>query len=174
MDSKADKGPTNERPYLPMRKILLTTTVLGALAVVPVPVAIAQTKPSYCIPVSSAQQSAEGAEANTVSALGALTPAGLASAGGVTPMVNAFASGKVEVKITAKVRHGKHQSTQLIAQGSEKVGGAQCPTLRVKLTGDGKKLLKHSKTIQLNVLATFTASKGHKARGVATGKVTLS
>jgi hypothetical protein len=160
--------------HFPMRRVLLIAAAFGSVAAMPTAQAFAQgSSPYYCIPPTSAQQAAEGDANDTASALTALTRSGLVAAGGVSPMVGASGPGRIDVTITLKQHHHK----MLIGQGSETVKAGGCSTLHVRLDGAGKRALKHSKSVTLQVFATFTATRGrhgHGGHGSASATVTLS
>jgi hypothetical protein len=160
--------------HFPMRRVLLIAAALGSVAAMPTAQASAQgSSPYYCIPPTSAQQAAEGDANNTASALTSLTPAGLLAAGGVSPMVGASGPGRIDVTIVLKQHHRK----ELIGHGSETVKAGGCSALHVHLDGSAKRALKHSKSVTLEVLASFTATRGrhgHGGHGSASATATLS
>jgi hypothetical protein len=150
--------------HFPMRRVLLIAAALGSVAAMPTAQSSAQGSSYYCIPPNSAQQAAEGDANSTVSALTGLTPAGLAAAGGVSPMVGASGAGHIHVTLTLE----QHGHKLLIGHGSETIKAAGCATLDVRLNGAGKRALKHSKSVALEVRATFTARRGSHGKASAT------
>jgi hypothetical protein len=168
-----------------MRKILLATAVLGAMAVMPASPALAHRHIShkggtqyYCIPPASAQQTAEGAVSGTVALLSPYTPGSLAAAGGVTPTVGVSGAGQLSVTLTASIttthRRHSHTHTVLVGQGEAYAGSAGCHQLHIGLTHEGRRLLQGSSTVTIDVTAEFGSRGRHRAQGTANATVTLS
>jgi hypothetical protein len=172
-----------------MRKILLATAVLGAMAVMPASPAIAHRHfprkgnphkgtQYYCIPPAGAQQTAEGAVSGTVALLSPYTPGSLAAAGGVTPTVSISGAGQLSITLTATTttthRHHSHTHTVLVGQGQAYAGSAGCNQLHINLTYSGRRLLQDSSTVTLDVTGEFGSRGRHRGQGMANATVTLS
>jgi hypothetical protein len=151
-----------------MRKILLTTAALGAAAAMPsASVTASQSAPLYCVPPANAQAAAHGETSATAAVLAAYKPGSLAALRSVAATVGSSGPGRITITITAKAHHIP------VGRGSESVKGAGCEQIDIRLTGVGRKLLKRSKTITLNIVGVFAPSRAG-GRAVAKGSVTLS
>jgi hypothetical protein len=154
-----------------MRKIFLATAALGAAAAMPAaPAGAAQSAPLYCIPPASAQAAAQGETSATATVLAAYKTTALAALHSVSVTAGTPGPGRIAIVIAAK---GAHHKQVEVAKGSASVTAAGCgQQVDIKLTSAGRKLLKHSKKIKLNIVGTFAPSKG--AGAVAKGSVTLA
>jgi hypothetical protein len=159
-----------------MSKILLATAALGAVAAMPAAPASAShrtplyshPRPLYCIPPANARATAQAQVSATARLLTPYKPAGLGALHSITPTAGASAPGRIALTITARVHHA--QIT--VGKGSERVKGAGCFQLNIKLTGAGRKLLERSTSITLDIVGAFSPKKG--SRAVAKTSVTLS
>jgi hypothetical protein len=148
-----------------MNKSLLVATALAVVAGTSSTSALASSgTPSYCIPPASAQAAAENETSATVAAISTYSPAGLAALHSVNAAVGVGGAGRIEVTLEA------HHTVVGRAHESVKAGG--CEQLTIKLTAAGRKLLKRSKKLTLDIRSVFAPRRG--SRGVARGSVTLS
>lgn len=163
-----------------VRKKIVTVAVLAS-AIAPATLAASAgaatttpVKPIYCIPPASALATAQGAVTNTLAAIGKDTPSALAGAGGVTITTGASAKGQLVVSLYEPMSIlGFRLPPLLLGYGASTVPAAGCSDqLRVSLNLVSELLLRLSKTVNLEVIATFVPSTG--AKGSASGKVTLS
>jgi hypothetical protein len=111
---------------------------------------------------------------NTLAAIGKDTPSALAGAGGVTITTGASAKGQLVVSLYEPMSIlGFPLPSLLLGYGSVTVPAAGCTyQLRDSLNLVSELLLRLSRTVKLEVVATFVPSAG--ARASASGKVTLS
>jgi D-alanyl-D-alanine carboxypeptidase len=151
-----------------MRKILLATAALGAAAIPAAPAIATPAAPLYCIPPANGQTAAQGEVSAATTALAGHRPASLAKLHSVTATLDAIGPGQITLAISAKAHH-KQVKVGVLSQSIPAVACGQ--QIEIKLTSAGRKLLKHSKKIKLNIVGTFAPSGGAKA--VAKGSVTL-